>query len=131
MTKEQAVRYLAVFTGGCLGGLARYGVGLLLAPNSLEATLLVNWLGSFLLSFLTYSAAERFDLPDWLILLLGTGLIGAFTTFSTLMGATVPVMRNSAAVLAFGYLALSLIGGLLLALAGMFLAHRMGRRPRV
>lgn len=130
MTKEQALRYLAVFVGGCLGGLARYGVGLLLAPANLRATLLVNWTGSFLLAFLTYAAAKRFDLPNWLILMLGTGFIGAFTTFSTLMGATVPAMNSSAAVLAFGYLALSLIGGLLLALAGMFLAERLGRRPR-
>jgi CrcB protein len=130
LTKEQLTNYLAVFGGGCLGGLARYGVGQWLTLHSLLATLLVNWSGSFLLAFLTYIATTRLDLPNWISLALGTGFIGAFTTFSTLMGSTVPVMGTSVALFAFAYLALSLIGGLLCALMGMALGQRIGRRAR-
>ncbi|WP_461213618.1 fluoride efflux transporter FluC [Lacticaseibacillus sp. GG6-2] len=78
-------QWLAVFGGGALGGLARYGVSSVMpAAHGLAATTTVNLVGSFLLAFITFGLARRVDLPDWLILALGTGFVGAFTTCSTL-----------------------------------------------
>lgn len=126
MSREQLTNYAAVFTGGCFGGLARYGVGVWLAPHSLIATLIINLLGSFLLAFLTYAIDGLLDLPNWLILMLGTGFVGAFTTFSTLIGATEPQLLTHP-LLAGGYVIGTMVGGLILALAGMLLARRLGR----
>ncbi|WP_125704961.1 CrcB family protein [Lacticaseibacillus daqingensis] len=84
MKLKQLGSGLAVFGGGAVGGVARYGVGLWLNDSqTLLGTLAVNVLGSLLLALLTYGLAPRASLPDWLILGLGTGVIGAFTTFST------------------------------------------------
>ena len=78
-------RWLAVFGGGMLGGISRYGVGLMLpAAQGLAATTTVNLVGSFLLAFITFGLSQAIDLPSWLILALGTGFVGAFTTWSTL-----------------------------------------------
>ncbi len=72
----------AVFSGGCLGGAARYGVGLWLHDGtSLLGTTVVNLTGSFLLALITYGLALYVDLPDWLILALGTGFVGGVHHF--------------------------------------------------
>ena len=62
---------VAVFTGGCLGALARAGVAA--AIPGVWATLLVNVLGAFLIGVVVTRSPR----------LLGTGFCGAFTTFST------------------------------------------------
>ena len=78
---------LAVGLGGFLGALARYGVNLAVArawagPFPL-GTFVINVSGSFALGFLASVAAERLGIgPTWR-LLIGTGFLGAFTTFST------------------------------------------------
>ena len=80
---------------GALGTLARYGFSLLvqewvetwgdrtfLGAAFPLGTLLVNVLGCFLLSLIvTLTLAEAVK-PEWR-LILGTGFLGAFTTFST------------------------------------------------
>lgn len=79
---------LAVAFGGAVGALARYGIALLLqalVPRQGLAgplsTLSVNVLGSFLLAWLIFSP----DLKMTPVVRLGlaTGVLGAFTTFST------------------------------------------------
>lgn len=77
---------LLVGCGGFAGSIARYGVNLLVArfwtPNFPLATLLVNVSGSFVLGFFaTYAAGRTLD-PAWR-LLVSTGFVGAYTTFST------------------------------------------------
>jgi CrcB protein len=78
---------LIVGAGGFLGAVARYGVGLLVArfwaSDFPLATLLINVSGSFALGFFATLAAERYALdPAWR-LLVATGFLGAYTTFST------------------------------------------------
>lgn len=77
--------------GGALGALARYLVTLAVQERLLGtpyaglplATLLVNVGGSFLLAFLATLASQD-RLGGFWLLTLGTGFVGAFTTFSTL-----------------------------------------------
>lgn len=76
--------------GGAAGTLARHGASLLtvrlLEGSSAAAfplaTLAVNVLGSFLLALTTEAAAGGVLTPQ-ARLVLGTGFLGAFTTFST------------------------------------------------
>lgn len=71
-----------VAVGGYLGANGRYGVSLLV-PGTLEATLAVNVLGSFLLGLLVYRSVGGGGLPSRLRLLFGTGFLSSFTTYST------------------------------------------------
>ncbi|GAW98449.1 fluoride efflux transporter FluC [Secundilactobacillus mixtipabuli] len=124
--KMNLVDLLAVFIGGFLGGFARFMVDQLLHDSvSLLGTTTVNIAGSFLLAFITYGLVIFFDVPNWLIVGLGTGFIGAFTTFSTLVLNLVQNVpgRPDYAMTIF---ALNLILGLLAALAGYLVATSLG-----
>lgn len=63
-----------VFVGGCLGTFVRWAVGL--AVSSLVAVAVVNLVGAFCLGML-YARTRRTEFR----LLLGTGFLGAFTTY--------------------------------------------------
>lgn len=118
----------AVFAGGAVGGVARYGVSLWLGDaDTMLGTTAVNLSGSFLLAFITYGLAMYFDLPEWLILALGTGFIGAFTTFSTLVLNLFKYIAAEPAV-AVSMFVLNLVGGLVAAFLGFLLAEWTGRR---
>ncbi|MGA1599444.1 MAG: fluoride efflux transporter CrcB [bacterium] len=79
--------WLAVAGGGALGALARFAVSRWtnahLGGPLPFGTLLVNVLGSFLLGALATVFRERYELRPEVQLLLTTGFMGAFTTFST------------------------------------------------
>lgn len=72
---------LSIFFFGSLGSLSRYGLTLLFPGK--QTTLLINIIGCFLLSFLTYYVIEHNLLSGWMNAGIGTGFIGAFTTFSS------------------------------------------------
>jgi fluoride exporter len=80
-------RFLIVAFGGALGAMSRYGVALLVAlfwkRDFPLATLLINVTGSFILGFFATFAAERTSLDPMWRLLVATGFVGAYTTFST------------------------------------------------
>lgn len=71
------IEFLLVGLGGTAGGLARYLVGTRL-PSTVATTLVVNVLGSLALGAVVASSPG-----EGLVLALGTGFCGAFTTFSS------------------------------------------------
>jgi CrcB protein len=117
-----------VLGGGLVGSAARFGAGHFL-PTAQEgfpvATLSVNLLGSMLLGFYLArwerSAGARWSLQFWAI-----GAIGSFTTFSAFTVDVIRLLDTGRAVMAGGYVAASLTGGLFLALAG----QRVGSSSR-
>lgn len=80
------MRLVLVLLGGGLGSLARYLTGLWLADRLGAAfpwgTLAVNVLGSFLIGLIATLADESGSISPQTRLLLVTGLLGGFTTFS-------------------------------------------------
>lgn len=80
------MNFLVVALGGSLGAIARYCIGSFINSNVNAqfpyGTLLVNVTGSFLIGFL-FAMFERVSLPNELKLLLITGFLGAYTTFSS------------------------------------------------
>jgi fluoride exporter len=80
-------RFLAVATGGALGAVSRYGVALFVATfwkrDFPLATFLINISGSFILGFFSTFAAEKMPIDPLWRLLVATGFVGAYTTFST------------------------------------------------
>ena len=114
------VQLLLVAVGGFFGACARYGIGIWVNrrfPAILpRATLGINLTGSFLLGLL--AGAEW---GDSVSLLVGTGFMGAYTTFSTLNVELVSLARAGAWKVWIGYLAATYGLGIALAYAGYML----------
>jgi fluoride exporter len=119
---------IAVMVGGAFGALARYLSNLLfqllLKGNPLASyplsTFTVNIVGSFVLSFLFF--ANYFGLPNATRLAIGTGFIGAFTTFSTFELETLQLVQKGEYVLAALYGVGSVLLGFAAVLLGRYLA---------
>jgi fluoride exporter len=109
----------AVFVGGGLGAVARYGVGTLLARGSFPfATLGVNLLGSLCMGLVIGALLLRTDATVWR-LFLATGFIGGFTTFSAFAFDSLTLMQRGAFGLAFIYISLSVLGSTLACFIGL------------
>jgi len=126
------VNYLFVGFGGIIGAVCRYSLGTFIGGLAVTpfpyGTLSVNLIGSFLLSFIAYSSLLRWQLRREHLLAVNTGIIGSFTTFSTFSVETVKLMLQGHPLLALGYVFISLVFGLLLSWAGIYLATQLYRK---
>ncbi|MBT4058836.1 MAG: fluoride efflux transporter CrcB [Euryarchaeota archaeon] len=75
---------LLVAAGGAFGAAARYAVSEWIPGEFPWSTLAVNIIGSFLLGVLIAMALINEQITPEIVLLVGTGALGAFTTMSTL-----------------------------------------------
>ncbi len=115
---------LLVAVGGVLGANARF----LIANWSVGrfgrsfpyGTLIVNLSGSFLLGFLATLIGERFDGDRTASLLIGTGFLGAYTTFSTFSVETLAQVQIGEYRRAAVNVAISTGGGVVVALLGIW-----------
>ncbi len=108
---------LLVMIGGAIGAAARFQLGNLAGPY---ATLTANILGGFAMGLL---AALVVRAEDPARLLLGTGLLGGFTTFSAFSLETLTMIERGQAGAAFLYVAASVLGALAALLAGLSLGR--------
>jgi len=87
MGAVDVTRFLVVAAGGAAGAMTRYGVTLIVAMfwkrDFPLATLIINVTGSFILGLFATLAAERMAVDPMWRLLIATGFVGAYTTFST------------------------------------------------
>ncbi len=74
---------LLVAIGGACGAVARYAISEWIPSEFPWGTLLVNILGSFLLGVLVSAGIANEHVTPEMLLLIGTGALGAFTTMST------------------------------------------------
>ncbi|MGD9570670.1 MAG: CrcB family protein [Thermoleophilia bacterium] len=116
----------AIALGGAAGACLRFGVDEIapVEPGRWPwATLIVNLAGAALLGYL---ATLLRDAParDLRRPLLGTGLCGALTTFSTLQVEVIALGRDGHAGLGAAYLAVSVAAGLACVTAGGLVARR-------
>lgn len=119
----------AVAAGGALGGALRYGVALAIPTGASGfpwATLLTNGSGSLILGLVVGAAVRRLPGPRYRLPFFATGLLGAYTTFSTLAVEINLLASAGRAPVAASYAAATLVVGLLGAWAGL----RAGARPR-
>lgn len=115
-----------VMVGGAVGTAARYGLGQRFptAASSFPViTLIENVTGAALLGLLLTVLVVR-DLPHWWRLLLATGVLGSFTTFSTFATEVVLLVHDDAAGIALVYIAATMVLGIAAAAAGVTVAHR-------
>lgn len=110
--------------GGGFGANARYWIGeLFKARHWSEAfpwhTFAINVLGSFALALVAVHLKDR---PAW-ALVLGVGVCGGFTTFSTFSLETLELIEKDRWLAAFAYS----IGSVLAGIAGAVIAFRLAR----
>lgn len=112
---------LAVLAGGFAGAVARQVLSSALQDRASTrfpvGILVVNLSGAFVLGLL-YGLDIENRWPDWLRAVTHTGLIGAYTTYSTWALDCLALARSGAARSAVVNLAGSLAGGVLLAWTG-------------
>lgn len=114
-------RYAYIAIGGVLGAMARFfikNIHLINYKGSFPLnTFTINITGSFILAFLlTTSGLAKFD--EDIKLGIGTGFLGAYTTFSSMCKEAVTLMRNGSFNVAILYLLLSVVIGFLAAYFG-------------
>lgn len=131
------VELALVGLGGMVGTLSRYGVGAAVAnwngadstgASSQAATLIVNIVGAFALGVLVTilrrtAEQDRIGMgrAERLRLLLGTGVLGGFTTYSGLATLSSEMLVAGQVMGAIGYAGVTVIVGLIASLAGMWL----------
>jgi CrcB protein len=97
--------------GGFLGAIARYAIQSLISarwPTKLPiGTLFVNVLGSFLLGWIASSGIH-----EQIAFFLGTGFMGAFTTFSTIHLESMNLFKQGEGKISVLYLGLTLLLGI-------------------
>jgi fluoride exporter len=116
-----------VGAGGAVGALARAGLAEHWPHRPDEwpwSTLVTNATGAALLGVLLAVLANRYPHDRYARPLLGTGMLGGYTTFSTLSVDAVQLARFDRPVLGLGYVAASIAAILAGALLGLVLARR-------
>ena len=116
-----------VLLGGMGGTALRYALGgLLPTPGGWPlATVSVNLVGAFVLGVLLEALARRgADVGGRLRLAAGTGFCGAFTTYSALAVDTNRLLAAGRPVDALGYVALTVAGGFVASVLGVWTAAR-------
>lgn len=117
---------LGVAVAGALGALLRWGISAWFGrrfPGFPWGTLVINVTGSFLLGFLFVVLTERTTTSPAVRVSLTTGLMGAYTTFSTFSLETIRLVEDGA----IGAATTNVAASLLLGLAGVWLGISMGR----
>ncbi|MBV2184220.1 MAG: fluoride efflux transporter CrcB [Rhizobium sp.] len=120
---------LLVALGGAFGSVCRYLVGLgalrLMGPSFPWGTLTVNVAGSFAIGVLAELIVARFGASAELRLLLITGFLGGFTTFSAFTLDAVTLFERGASLAATTYLVVSIVASIAAAIAGVGLMRSL------
>lgn len=113
---------LAIGTGSFFGGILRYRVSQFLQSKITTGfpfgTFAVNIIGCFCIG-LVFALTDRGSLSAEWKLIIATGLLGGFTTFSAFSIETVNLLRDGQLLYAAGYAVSSVLVGLLATFAGI------------
>jgi CrcB protein len=117
---------LLVMAGGAVGAGARHLVGratlVLFGPGVPWGTLTVNLVGGLLMGLLAGTLARTGGSETWR-LLLGTGVLGGFTTFSAFSLDVVTIAERGQLGVAALYVLASVAGAIVALVGGLALAR--------
>ena len=131
--REHAHLVPAISLGGALGALGRWGLAQAM-PHPADAwawaTLWTNLSGAFLLGLLMAAMMTVWARTRYLRPLLGVGVLGGFTTFSTAELDTRGLVAAGHPGEAFAYVGTSVALGLVAIIAGLAVGFVVVRRVR-
>jgi fluoride exporter len=125
-TLEVAMRtWVAIALAGAVGVLARYAVQQVVPRTGGIPwdTFVVNVSGAFVFGFAFTTIVHRYDVAMWLQEAVLVGLLGGYTTFSTLTLETYLLFERGRWIAAATYSAGSVVTGI----AALVLGIRLGR----
>lgn len=119
--------FIFVGLGGGLGAMSRYGSGLaltrMLGAGFPYGTLFVNVIGSLLMGLFMGFIVERSIETELPRLLLATGFLGGFTTFSAFSLDAVTLFERGEIGLSATYVVASLVVSILALMVGLMIAR--------
>jgi CrcB protein len=125
MFSDGIIKILYVALGGASGAVARYLINISPLGSYLQPfpfhTFIINITGSFLIGFLT----AKLEMNEAMKLLLLTGFLGAYTTFSTFELETFDLMRERNLLTATLYVGLSFAVGFIGVALGVWLGRKV------
>jgi CrcB protein len=117
------LQLLLVAVGGAIGSVLRYCVGVwalrIAGPAFPWGTLAVNVVGCFLIGLLAELITRRYGGSVELRLLLITGFLGGFTTFSAFSLDTIALFERGATMAGITYVVASVAVSLIAVFAGL------------
>lgn len=120
---------MIVALGGAVGASLRHLAGIaalrLLGPGFPWGTLAVNVVGSFAMGVFIELLVRRIEATNELRLLIATGLLGGFTTFSAFSLDAVVLWERGAIATAIGYVAASVFLAIAALFAGLSLTRSL------
>jgi CrcB protein len=130
--RTDPARLIAVAVGGVLGSWLRWRIGVqwpVRLGQFPTTTLVINLTGALVLGAVVATWLER--RPQRLVAhaLVGTGVLGSYTTFSTMTVEAVTLVELGHVVRAGTYLALSLVLGVAVFAVGLRLGRATWSRP--
>ena len=131
LKKEKVIlkmNVLLVMIGGFFGAISRFALGeWLLTNNGVPlGTFIVNLIGCFLIGWLLTFASQKKKIKPEHTLIIGTGFIGSFTTFSTFSVETLHLFQQGLLFQGLLYVFATTILGLALVYLGRKMALLKG-----
>jgi len=122
--------FLLVALGGAIGASMRYSVGLAFTEHGgvsgAWATLFVNVAGSFILgAMMGWFTTREPAIENTLWLLVGVGMMGAFTTFSAFSRDAVHMFMTGEVIKGLVFAGLNMIGALAAFAIGLLALKRL------
>jgi len=117
---------IAIAIGGGLGTLGRYGISRIIhvSPDTFPwATFVTNLSGAFVIGVFLTLILERLQPARFARPFFAIGVLGGFTTYSTMAVETVTLCQDGYPVLGIGYLLASVFAGLACCYLGIVLAR--------
>ncbi|MBA2681752.1 MAG: fluoride efflux transporter CrcB [Ktedonobacteraceae bacterium] len=126
MTGTSLLLLLGTGLAGALGALARYLLGRFVAERTGTSfpvgTLLINVTGAFVIGVL-FALSTRKLLSPTLYVILATGFLGGYTTFSTMSWESVQLIRGGSARGSVVYLGSNVVLGFAGATVGLLIGR--------
>lgn len=122
-------KYLFIGVGGFIGAILRFYIKEIHIYHYNEAmplnTLLINIAGCFIIGLFLTVALDEWEIDTDIRLGIATGLLGAFTTFSTLCKETYTLIIKGDYYSAISYVTVSIMLGIAAVFFGVVLAREV------
>lgn len=120
--------YLAIAAAGGTGALLRYLLGRATVNLGWSAlpfgTLIANVVGCFLIGYLSWVLVHRWPVTQETQVVIMTGFLGGFTTFSAFSLEAITMFEQGSGVRAVTYISVKVVLCIVMCLLGLMLARQ-------